>query len=76
MWLMFQWILIGIYLLYVAHNRKGHKFLLNIVLAALRLTFKASKNGSGEGMLALKKLLGKEKGSYIPKNLERNPLWR
>lgn len=62
---MFQWLLIGIYLLYVAHNRKGHKFwvpeVLNIVLDALLLTFKTSKNGPGEGLLVLKKLFEKGK---------------
>lgn len=54
---MFQWILIGIYLFYVAHNRKGHNFwvseLLKIVLATLQLTFKVSKIGPGESLLVL-----------------------
>lgn len=62
---MFQWILIDTYLLYVAHNRKGHKFwvleLLNIVLATLQLPFKASKYGPGGSLLVLKKLLEREK---------------
>lgn len=79
-WLMFQRILIDIYLLYVARNRKGHKFwvpaLLNIVLAALQLPSKASKSRPGEGPLVLKKLFGTEKGSYAPKHLPRNPLRR